>query len=44
VVAASLSLLHAQGTKTRDNPEKYRAHAKIGNVGLGADLWGHFIR
>ncbi|HEX4230129.1 MAG TPA: hypothetical protein VHZ07_15755 [Bryobacteraceae bacterium] len=43
IVAASLSLLHAQGTKTRNNPAKYGAHVKIGSVGLGADLWGHFI-
>lgn len=42
-LAVSLSLLHAQGTKTRDDPAKYSAHAKIGVVGIGADLWGHFI-
>lgn len=42
LLAASCSLL-AQGTKTRDDPAKYSAHAKLGTVGLGADLWGHFI-
>jgi hypothetical protein len=42
LVAASLNLLQAQGTKTRDDPGKYSAHAQIGSLGLGADLWGHF--
>ncbi|MGC2660839.1 MAG: hypothetical protein WA324_23025, partial [Bryobacteraceae bacterium] len=43
LVAASLSLLHAQGTKTRAEPGKYSAQAKLGEVRLGAELWGHYI-
>jgi hypothetical protein len=43
LVAASLSLLQAQGTKTREDPGKYRAHAQIGSLGIAADLLGHYI-
>jgi hypothetical protein len=42
LLAASLSL-HAQGTKTRDNPSAYTAHAQFGSLAVAADLLGHFV-
>ena len=43
LIAASLSLLDAQGTKTRDAATKYSAHAEVASVSVGADFWGHYI-
>ena len=42
LLAASLSL-HAQGTKTRDNPSDYTAHAQFASFTVAADLLGHFV-
>lgn len=42
LVAVSIGL-SAQGTKTRDDAAKYSAHAQVGPVNIGADLWGHSI-
>jgi hypothetical protein len=41
--AAAAGLLHAQGTKTRDDASKYSAHGQINSVSMGAALWGHYV-
>ena len=43
LIAASLGVLHAQGTKPREDAFKYAGRARLGPVALGADFWGHFI-
>jgi len=43
ILTASLGMLQAQGTKTRQDATKYSAHAELGAVTIAADFWGHGI-
>jgi|ERR1700733_6022560 len=40
---AAAAALAAQGTKPRDFPTQYTAHAQLGATWIGADFLGHFV-